>query len=285
MSPSPPSAPSLNRRHAAGGASARSLLLTVLGEFVLPAGRPALTRAIVHALGLLGVEEKAARQALARTAADGWLRSERVGRTVRWSLTEPGRRLLGDGARRIYSFGVTPCKRDGEWLVLLVSVPESRRAVRHRLRTRLSWAGFGSPAPGVWVCPHLEREAEASDVLAELGLAEDTMSFVARFGAVGDEAAMVARAWDLAAIGARYEAFVGEFDGLRPGPGDGVLLAQARLVHEWRRFVFADPVLPSRLLPQGWSGHRAARLFHDRHGAWRAAACARWSRLADRDGP
>jgi phenylacetic acid degradation operon negative regulatory protein len=274
--------PSLNRRHAAGGASARSLLLTVLGEFVLPARRPALTRAIVHVLGLLGVEEKAARQALARTASDGWLRSERVGRAVRWSLTAPGRRLLTDGARRIYSFG-TPSERDGGWLVLFVSVPEARRAVRHRLRTRLSWAGFGSPAPGVWVCPHPEREVEAAAALADLGLAGETMSFVARFGGVGDETAMVTRAWDLAEIGARYDAFVAEFDGLEPGPGDGVLLAQARLVHEWRRFVFVDPVLPRRLLPERWSGDRAARLFHDRHEAWRDAAAARWSRLAGLD--
>lgn len=270
-----PPPPSLNRRHAVGGASARSLLLTVLGEFVLPEGRPVLTRAIVHVLGLLGVEEKAARQALSRTASDGWLRSERVGRSARWSLTPPGRRLLTDGARRIYSFGATPRDWDGLWLVLLVSVPEARRAVRHRLRTRLLWAGFGSPAPGVWVSPNPEREVEAA-ALAELGLAEETMSFVARFAGVGRERSMVDRAWDLGEIGARYEAFIGEFGDLDPQPGDGVLLAQARLVHEWRRFVFVDPVLPRRLLPPHWSGHRAARLFHDRHDAWNAAARERW---------
>ena len=32
------SAPSMSRRHAAGAESARGLLLTLLGEFVLPAG-------------------------------------------------------------------------------------------------------------------------------------------------------------------------------------------------------------------------------------------------------
>ena len=68
--------------------SARSLLLTLLGEFVLSRPGAVWTQTIVGALDQLGVEEKAARQALARTAADGWLTSERVGRSVRWSLTD-----------------------------------------------------------------------------------------------------------------------------------------------------------------------------------------------------
>src|SRR3954463_10962551 len=65
--------PSLSRRHAAGSASARSLLFTVLGEFVLPAGETAWTSAFIAAFARLGVEEKATRQALMRTAEDGWV--------------------------------------------------------------------------------------------------------------------------------------------------------------------------------------------------------------------
>ena len=65
------SAPSMSRRHAAGAESARGLLLTVLGEFVLPAGGLAWTSALIDVLGRLGIEEKATRQALMRTASDG----------------------------------------------------------------------------------------------------------------------------------------------------------------------------------------------------------------------
>ena len=94
------------RREAVQGTrtSARSLLLTLLGEFVLPRPGAVWTQTIVGVLDGLGVEEKAARQALARTAADGWLASERVGRSVRWSLTESGQHLLTAGAERIYAF-------------------------------------------------------------------------------------------------------------------------------------------------------------------------------------
>src|SRR5262245_14480442 len=128
--------------------SARSLLLTLLGEYVLPAGTPAWTTAFVGVLGGLGVEATAARQALARTASAGWLAAERDGRRTRWRLTEAGTQLLSDGARRIYGFAPSTAAWDGRWLVLLVSVPERRREARHALRTRLAWAGFGSPAAG-----------------------------------------------------------------------------------------------------------------------------------------
>src|SRR5207249_4389756 len=83
----------LSRRHSIGAESARSLLLTILGEFVLPAEQPVWTSALVRVMAGLGVEEKAARQALARTAADGWIAPSRSGRQVRWDLTGPGRRL------------------------------------------------------------------------------------------------------------------------------------------------------------------------------------------------
>jgi phenylacetic acid degradation operon negative regulatory protein len=271
--------PVVSRRREIGDVSARSLLMTLLGEYVLPKGRPVWTSTLVEALATFGVEEKSARQALARTAAEGWLDSERVGRRVRWALTAPGRRLLTEGAQRIFDFGKEDRAWDGTWLVVLVSVPETKRDLRHRVRTRLSWAGFGSPEPGVWVTPHAAREREALDVLKELGLAGDAMSFTATYGAVGSEAAMVSRAWDLSGVEEGYEAFIDEFTGLHPADDDAVLRAQSMLVHEWRRFPFLDPQLPAQLLPADWSGTKAAALFHRRHAEWSPVAQRRWDEL------
>src|ERR1700759_1821777 len=96
-------APTLSRRHATGAASARGLLFTLLGEVVLPSGGTAWTSAVIDTLGRLGVEEKPTRQALMRTAADGWLDSERVGRRTRWRLTPAAEELLTDGTEPSYS--------------------------------------------------------------------------------------------------------------------------------------------------------------------------------------
>jgi len=271
--------PVLSRRREVGGGSARSLLMTILGEFVLPAARPVWTSTLVYVLAMLDVEEKSARQALARTAAEGWLSSDRVGRRVRWHLTAHGRRLLVEGAERIYSFGNEHRDWDGRWLVLLISVPETLRDLRHTLRTRLSWAGFGTPTPGVWISPRVDAESHVHAILADLALPNRAMSFVAGYGTVGEQADMVAAAWDLADLATRYAQFIAEFESLAPDTPDDVLCAQIRLVQAWRRFPFLDPQLPRDLLPPEWIGTRAAMLFNDRHTRWRDAAGARWAEL------
>lgn len=270
------STPALSRRHAAGAPSARGLLLSLLGEFVLANDGTAWTSAVIAALGRLGVAEKAARQALMRTAAAGWLDAERIGRRTRWRLTASGRRLLTEGAERIYSFTGPMTDWDGEWLLVSVRIPESDRGARHVVRTRLAWAGFGSLGGGLWLSPHRDRQAEAARVLAEAGVAEDAHMFLARRTGLAEVARMVSAAWDLGAIELQYEQFLAEFDSRSPAD---VLARQVALVHAWRRFPAIDPALPRRLLPARWSGLTAARLFADRHQRWAAEAQLEWKRL------
>jgi phenylacetic acid degradation operon negative regulatory protein len=267
--------PALSRRHAAGAVSARGLLFTVLGEFVLPTGGSAWTSAFIEVFGRLGVEEKAIRQALSRTAADGWISPERHGRRTRWRLTPDGDRLLTDGTERIYAFAGTQGDWDGSWLLVLARVPESDRPARHLLRTRLSWAGLGSPAPGVWITTHTERKDEVEHVLRQAGVT-DGQIFVAAHRGGGELATLVGQAWNLPAIEQQYEDFLADF--ASPVTGDP-LTRLIELVHAWRRFPSADPGLPSPLLPSGWIGGRAAELFAARHTRWSPDAVTQWMRL------
>ncbi len=229
------------RRRETGAASARALLLTVLGEFVLPREAPVWTQALVTALTQVGVEEKAARQALSRTAAEGLLASERDGRRARWELTPAGTRLLSEGAARIYGFGSPTRTWDGRWLVLAVSVPETQRQLRHRLRTRLTWAGLGSPLPGLWVTPDVDKEKEVAQVVADLGV--EALSFTGPFGAVGEEQRVVSGAWALDDVERRYLDFVEQVSAQSPParPARAAFALQVRLVQEWRGFPFRDP--------------------------------------------
>ncbi|HST67046.1 MAG TPA: PaaX family transcriptional regulator C-terminal domain-containing protein [Mycobacteriales bacterium] len=251
--------------------SARGLLFTVLGEFVLPAGGAAWTSAFIDVLGRLGVEEKAVRQALMRTAAGGWLAPKRVGRRTRWRLTPAAERLLTEGTERIYGFRAELPDWDGRWLLVLARTPETDRPGRHLLRTRLSWAGLGSPAPGVWISPHVDRVEEIEKVL--VGGAQ---IFVAEHAGHGDLPAMVAQAWDLAGIEEAYRGFLAGF--AAPDRRDP-LAGLVELVHAWRRFPALDPALPAELLPAHWSGVPAAALFRRRHASWTAAATTEWIRL------
>lgn len=265
-----------SRRRERGSDSARSLLLTVLGEFVHPRGEPVWTSTLVRALAELAVEEKAARQAIARTGAEGVLHSEREGRRVRWVLTEPGRRLLAEGTERIYGFLATARPWDGRWLVLSVAIPETQRQLRHRLRTRLSWLGMGSPSPGLWVVPDAGRAAAVAEVVAEVGVSDRAFAWVGETTPLGEPGALIAAAWSLAEVSARYTEFLDGVAATVVGDDAETFTAQVQLVQAWRRFPFLDPALPSELLEPDWPGAAAAAAFRSRHAAWGPGAQRHW---------
>ena len=178
------------------------MLFTVLGELVLPTGGEAWTSAFIDVFGRLGVEEKAARQALMRTAADNWLSSERVGRRTVWRLTPAAERLLRDGTERIFGFtavagglGRPVDDRDR-------AHPGDRAGRPARDPDRLRWAGFGNVMPGVWLSPRSDRGGEVRQILDEAGL-PDGYLFAAEYQGGSSLAGLVGQAWDLDRAGPR----------------------------------------------------------------------------------
>jgi phenylacetic acid degradation operon negative regulatory protein len=269
----------VNRRREIGSASARSLLLTVLGEFALPRAQPVWTATVLEALGRLDVEQRASRQALARTSAEGLLVPERHGRRTAWSLTDRGTALLQEGTDRIYGFMREHHTWDGRWLVLTVSIPESQRRLRHRLRTRLTWLGLGSPTSGLWVTPDAGKGEEVERVVEELGLPEQSFAWVGPAAGIGEEFRLVGAAWDLDDVEKRYLQFLDAFEDRRVTSATEAFASQVEMVQEWRRFPFLDPDLPRELLDHDWPGPHAAAVFHDRHAQWHRQAQAEWDRM------
>ena len=269
-----------SRWRTAAPSSAVDLLFTILGEFVLPGDGTAWTSAVLAVLARLDVEEKAARQALMRTASAGWLEGERIGRRARWRLTAGARRMLTDGAERIYSFTGPAEDWDGRWLLVSARVPENDRKGRRILRSRLAWAGFGSLMPGLWISPHPERAAEAAQVLEQASVADGAHIFTATHKGLADVLDMVASVWDLVGIEESYREFIARFRSQLPGDA---LASQVELVDAWRRFPSIDPALPRELLPPHWTGLAAARLFAQRHQRWEAGARHEWTLLNSAD--
>jgi phenylacetic acid degradation operon negative regulatory protein len=265
------------RRGVLRGPSSRTYLLMLLGQFVLdPGGQDAIwTRTLVGALGLVGFEEKTARQALARSQAAGWLRAERSGRRVRWHVTPKGQRVLSSGKARLIAPGPER-DWDGDWLVLLTTVPERHRELRHQLRSLLGWAGFGSLGPGVWISPHPSHADEARQVLRSLGDAVQGTLLHARLDDPSERQRLVAQAWDLSELAARYKVFIERFDEVEPRTPAQALAERTHLLYEWRRLVLADPGLPPALLPPDWSGEHARRLLLERYARWERASYAWW---------
>jgi phenylacetic acid degradation operon negative regulatory protein len=254
------------------GSSAKALLLTILGEYVLPAGGAAWTQTLVDTLATLDIEEKNARQAVSRLAQQDLIGGTRTGRRVRWQLTATGTELLTTGTARIYGFGDARQRWDGRWLVVLCPAGEEERSVRQALRRRLGFLGFGFLGSGVALTPHVDREGQTVTVLKELGLADGAVVLRAVLGDLTPVHDLVHGAWDLDDLGDRYRAFNRSFDARRIDGARQSFAALTRLVHEWRGFPFIDPELPDELLPAGWPGRRAKALFDDRHARWSPSA-------------
>jgi phenylacetic acid degradation operon negative regulatory protein len=243
----------------------QDLVVTLLGTYVRPSGRPVWSGGLVVLLGELGFSHGAARVALTRLVRRGLLERDRSGRLVHYRMTERCDRLLAEGDGRIFTLGEP---RDGAgdgWTLLWHQIPEDRRLERSRLARRLRFLGFGSVQDSVWVSPHDHAE-EVAGLLGELGVESFATVFLASVGSDDGLGALVSRAWDLTGLATRYEAFDAEFSRYR-GRGASLSDAEAfrvrtRLMHLFRQFPFVDPELPDSGPSVSRARARAVRTFH-----------------------
>jgi phenylacetic acid degradation operon negative regulatory protein len=254
---------------------AGSLIVTVFGDAVAPRGGTVSLASLTGLLQAFGLSPGLVRTAVSRLAADGWLGRSAVGRRGLYSLTEHGRRQSERAARRIY--GGPPRAWAGTWQVALVPGGPSER--REALRRDLAWLGFGQLAPGVMLRP--VADGEAPDGLDDGAFAganggDGLVLIDGRSRPVAPEtlARLAADCWSLDALAAGYAAFVERFDALRRALAGGerltpldCLLVRLLLVHEYRRLVLRDPMLPREMLPDGWAGADAHALCR---GVYRA---------------
>src|SRR3954451_24986565 len=197
----------------------RSLLMTFFGAFLRRLGGWIAVADLVALMGDLGLDEQAVRSAVSRLKRRGIVAPERRAGAAGYRLTARGEAILEPGDARIFG-------RDGDraddWLLVVFSIPEARRALRHKLRARLQWLGLGTVAAGVWIAP-ARAEVEVRRVVDELELGDHVELF--RGAHLGDADA-VAGWWDLDPLAAEYRAYVAAWEpaardgGGRPAPGD-----------------------------------------------------------------
>ncbi|MCE4268397.1 PaaX family transcriptional regulator C-terminal domain-containing protein [Rhodococcus qingshengii] len=259
--------------------SARSLLVTVLGELVLPSGQPVWTSTLVHILRGLGIEEKAARQAIARASSSGWIHAERQGREVRWTLSDKMVKIFHTGSARVHSLSDPFSSWNGSWLTLVTTIPHDRRSVRRPFYSGLTWAGFGNPTPGLWLSPHIERAPEVRSLVDELELGEHTYSFVGTVDLIGVRPEdIVSRGWDLDALEKYYARVLDVVASLRPASREETLFTHVQMINEWQQMPRIDPQLPEGLLPD-WIGRTVARRIESLRAQWATQVRVRYAEI------
>lgn len=254
-----------DRRQAA---KTSALVLELYGGFVRRLGGWIAVAHIVQLLADLGVEETVTRAAVARLTRSGLLRRALGSddRSIGYELTEQAVAILAEGDRRLFQKRPPADLRDG-WVLVVFSIPEQQRQLRHVLRSRLARLGFGNTAPGVWIAPRWLLD-DARGLVERLEVTSFVQVYVADYRGYGDLHALVSRAWDLDALGGLYAAFVRD-----RAPVLANLRRMARIERcdafveymqaqsQWRRLPLLDPGLPPEFLPDGWQGAVAADLF------------------------
>jgi phenylacetic acid degradation operon negative regulatory protein len=263
----------------------RSLLFTLYGDYVRPLGqREVRVGALVRVAAELGVTGSALRTALSRMTREGWLAAQRRDGAPRYRLSDRGEDLIEEGTRRIY--GHHRAAWDGRWLLVSYSLPEPRRGQRDRLRQGLSFLGLGSLGNGLFVTPHDLRD-QVRDLILRHGVEADVTLHHGTLEWPPDAAQVVARAWDLDRLAARYADFLARARGELPQAGElgdrDAFRRRFLLTHEFRRFPFSDPDLPDALLPPGWVGASARGAFLEHNARLRPAAERFYCAIAEMD--
>ena len=233
----------------------RSLLMTFFGAFLRRLGGWIAVADLIALMADVGLDEQAVRSAVSRLKRRGVIAAERRGGAAGYRLTEHGLAILEAGDARIFS---RPRAEEPEWLLVLFSVPETRRALRHTLRTRLAWLGLGSVGSAVWIGPaHVEPEVRL--LVDELGV--DVQLFRAEHAGREPLVDAVASWWELDAIAAEYRAYLERWGGRRRSAR--AFADYLRQLDDWRRIPFHDPGLPPAALPDDWPGNAAWALFDE----------------------
>jgi phenylacetic acid degradation operon negative regulatory protein len=237
----------------------QTMLFMLLGHHIAGRGVAVSSGTLLEVLGRLGVSVHAGRATLTRMVRRGYLVRHRQGRKTYFSLTAHAIELLSEGGERLFA-SPDPDESRGNWTLLSFSIPEAERANRHSLRVALGWLGFGSVRNGLWIAP---GAVPVSDTIAKLGLQGNVEVFVGRPVPPTRLNELVAAAWDLEAIRARYEAFLRRWE--QPETHvDGPLATQVLLFTDWREALLEDPGLPLEHLSADWPAKAAYEVFRMR---------------------
>lgn len=239
---------------------AKSLIVTIYGDAILPRGGRSWLGDLIDLVLPLGLNERVTRTAVFRLVQDGILEAERVGRRSRYTLTRAGRRQFDSARARIYTDPTIP--ESDAWTFVIL--PDTIAAAPRDAVTReLGWQGFARLAPGLLAAARDDADGQAKATLSEHGLADACPVFRSHPTGPGGLASLAAEAWPLGELAADYTRFVSAFEPVanaEPTDPAEAFALRTLLIHHYRRCLLRDPALPDTLLPSDWPGRRARTL-------------------------
>jgi phenylacetic acid degradation operon negative regulatory protein len=244
--PTDPLLDTIAELHRLGGQRVWSLLVTVFGDLAQEPGQVIEGRTLSAIMTAMSIRPEATRVALHRLRNDGWIESQKVGRTSHHALTDLGRSQSAAAAPRIYGTSA----QSAEWQVCILPP-----AANGSETSRMAALGYAELAPRVFVGPAgsgpedglyltvSEVPIWVQDALISEEIAQDYVNLRTALQRIETQVPAEQSALDRAVL-------------------------RTLIVHNWRRIVLKHPELPAQLLPRNWQGHACRELVHkllDRH--------------------
>lgn len=253
-----------------------SLLISVFGDAIAPHGGTVWLGSLISALEPFGINQRAVRTSVFRLTKDGWMSGEQIGRRSYYKLTADGRARFEAASRRIYS----EPRHDwpGTWCLVLLAGVEA--PLRETLRKELGWLGFAPfsanlmahPAPDMQVVDEQIQRLPGNDRL----LVMQARVFDKHKAHLAN---LVHDAWSLEQLADLYSEFLSRFrpvyQAVRRARGvdpEAAFQVRTLLIHEYRKVLLRDPMLPEALLPAHWDGVAAYQLCRNIYGLVAAPA-------------
>lgn len=242
--------------------SARSVLVTILGDTVAPLGGEIWLGDLFNLTQPFGFNQRLVRTSMYRLVNENWVVSKRVGRRSRYRLTPYAALETADADRRIYQRNPAPWNE--VWSLVFTNtllsgdVDDEQRLARH-----LQWHGFVEIARGVWATPESDLTS-TDDLLDRLDLTVRPPVAQARFDRLDElvRGGLFRSSFALAETEKAYQSFIDRYHRLvdlnldSVAPIDAFAL-RTMIVHDLRRARLSDPDLPAALLADGWVGVEA----------------------------
>ena len=259
---------------------AGSLIVSVFGDAVHPRGGVVWLGCLIRMLEPLALNDRLIRTAIYRLVQDDWLTTQTQGRKTDYALSDTGRMRVEEASKLIYSGGAS--KWDSKWRMILTNADWPAHA-RAALRRALYWHGFGEWNAHAFLHPSADLKQVLQTLQAE-GVLNKSTNLVTLLSPLLptpwtiSHQQVVAQAWDLKHLGRGYVAFSKQYQPVlaylqkNQVPNQSAFLLRILLVHDFRRLLLRDPMLPSALLPVHWPGSQARLLFNKLYAAVQKAS-------------
>lgn len=215
-----------------------SLMATLFGDLAQEEGSTIDGPVLSAIMAEMDIRPEALRVALYRLRNDGWIVSEKQGRTGRHSLTPTSRAETQTASARIYA---DPNARHAEWALALTETTTTA--------DEMAAAGFIPLLPRVYL-GSAGSNPPASTLMLRGGIPPDWLRAQLAPALLEDEYARLLPHLQTA------------FDTLQASTLSPLQIAVIRclIVHNWRRIVLRHPPVPDTLSPDNWTGAACHKL-------------------------